>query len=78
MSYRSKRDVPSKVKQINTTKIEEAMKLAKEDPRVKDVGDGACWIMDRSAYWRSLGRDEIIKQVQQAVALYNQREETKS
>lgn len=76
MSYRSKRD-PFK-QQLNTIKIEEAMRAAKEDPRVKDVRDGACWIMDRSSYWRSIGTDAIIKQVQDAVAKYNQSEETTS
>jgi hypothetical protein len=69
--YRSRRDTPSKVEQIETTNIADAMRLAKADPRVKDVLDGACWIMDRSAYWRSLGTEVIIKQVQDAVALYN-------
>lgn len=76
--YKQRRDAPSKVKAINTMKIEEAMALAKQDERVTDVADAICWIMDRSAYWRSRGSQQILQDVQDAVAKYNEPKEAKS
>lgn len=69
--YKQHRDSGSKVKKINTMKIEEAMALAKADERVTDVSDSICWIMDRSEYWRSRGYEQIMQDVRDAVAKYN-------
>lgn len=70
--YKSRRDQgKAATPKLTTMKIEEAMAEAKKDPRVEDVADAICWIMDRSDYYRSRGYDQTLKDVQDAVARYN-------
>ena len=72
MAYKTRRDSPAKATlKLKTAKIEEAMAEAKKDPRVTDVDDAICWIMDRSDYWRSRGAQQIMQDVRDAIAKYN-------
>ncbi len=76
-NYRTKRDNYSKLKkgeEIRTNQIEEAMAKAKADPRVTDVEDAICWIIDHSEYWRKRGHDQIMQDIRDAIAKFNDME----
>lgn len=60
MKYR--KDPKVKIKSPNTNDIEKLILFARADG-YRDPQDIACWIIDRSPYWRSAGYKEIIKKI---------------